>query len=385
MMKHDGKTKPGDKKITARKKQSVDVLQEIPAKELMPIYNEDTKSLPIALKEKITTALLGIADEKMLAFLSTSLNCEEIRQDAMRIIRKETTYIARIPKKLDAAMNRGLLDFMTDSKTGENLGVLVDSKHKSRGFVQIEKSIKPDIVENITNIAVQQQLMHMTEVINDVRSRVIALQESHDSDLFGSIKGMHQQLLQIKDTKNPDTRKQLTANAITVLNEVRGKVESAILNALKDIADVPDSDVSIIRKIIRDKNFLTNTVEQYNRIEELFSYYLTATQLLGYAYAFLDEPQSYEDIFSPSPELIDNPNLQKLLLAENLFEETIGETWYKNPEKYLREIKEQSHTLFLKSHDTIEIEITGKELLEAIEYGRTEDNTDSEEKISTNR
>lgn len=224
----------------------------------------------------------------------------------------------------------------------------------------------------------------MTEVINDVRSRVIALQESHDSDLFGSIKGMHQQLLQIKDAKNPDTRKQLTANTITVLNEVRGKAETAILNALKDIADVPDSDVSIIGKIIRDKNFLANTVEQYNRIEELFSYYLTATQLLGYAYAFLDEPQSYEDIFSPSPELIDNPNLQKLLLAENLFEETIGETWYKNPEKYLQEIKEQSHTLFLESHDTIEIEITGKELLEAIEYGGTEDNTDSKEKISTN-
>lgn len=37
----------------------------------------------------------------------------------------------------------------------------------------------------------------------------------------------------------------------------------------------------------------------------------------------------------------------------------------------------QSHTLFLKSQDTIEIEITGKELLEAIEYGGTEDNTDS--------
>ena len=281
-------------------------------------------------------------------------------------------------------MNQGLLDFMTDSKTGENLGVLVDQKHKSRGFVQIEESIRTDLVENITNIAIQQQLLHMTEVINDVRSRVIALQESHDSDLFGSIKGMHQQLLQIKDAKNPDTRKQLTANAITVLNEVRGKVETAILNTLKNIADVPDSDVSIIGKIIRDKNFLTNTVEQYNRIEELFSYYLTATQLLGYAYAFLDEPQSYEDIFSPSPELIDNPNLQKLLLAENLFEETIGETWYKNPEKYLQEIKEQSHTLFLESHDTIEIEITGKELLEAIKYGETEDNTDSKEKISAN-
>lgn len=52
-------------------------------------------------------------------------------------------------------MNQGLLDFMTDSKTGENLGVLVDQKHKSRRFVQIEESIRTDLVENITNIAIQ--------------------------------------------------------------------------------------------------------------------------------------------------------------------------------------------------------------------------------------
>lgn len=230
----------------------------------------------------------------------------------------------------------------------------------------------------------QQQLTHMIAVIDDVRSRVISLQESHDSDLFGSIKGMHQQLLQIKDAQNPDTRKQLTANAITVLNEVRGKVEIAILNLLNDIANVPDSDICIISKIIKNKNFLSDTVEQYNRIEELFSYYLTASQLLGYAYSFLDEPRSYEDIFSPSPELLNNPNQQKLLSAENLFEETIGETWYKNPENFLQEIKKQSHTLFLENDDTIEIEISGKELLEAIDYGKTEDNKNCKKEISTN-
>lgn len=103
------------------------------------LRNENTKSLPISLKKKITTALQDIADEKMLSFLSASLNCEEIRRNAIKIINRETTYIARIPKKLDVAMNQGLLDFMIDSQTGENLGVLIDPKHKIKGHVQIEK------------------------------------------------------------------------------------------------------------------------------------------------------------------------------------------------------------------------------------------------------
>ena len=384
MKKYDRKTKSDDKKPIARKRQVEYISGALSVEGMTSIYNEDTKSFPITLKEKITAALSGIMDEKMLAFLTAALNCEEIRRDAIRIIHKETIYIAKIPKKLERAMNHGLLDFMTDSKTGENLGILVDQKHKSRGFVQIEKTVKLNMVKNITNIAMQQQLTHMIEVINDVRSRVIALQEGHDSDLFGSIKGMHQQLLQIKDARNLDTRKQLTANAITILNEVRGKIETTLLNVLEDIAYVPDSDIAIVGKIIQNKNFLTDTVKQYNRIEELFSYYLTSTQFLGYAYAFLDEPYSYEDIFSPSSELIDNPNLQKLLLAEKLFEETTGETWYKNPEKFLREIREQSHNLFLESSDTIEIKITGKELLEALEYERTEVHTNCKEEISTN-
>lgn len=370
-MKKCSEFKSDGKKSLTSGKNNIGNYSGTSAKESTTMHNEDTKSLPAAFKEKILNALSDIKEEKLLEFLSTSFNFEEIRQDVFKVIHRETIYIARIPKKFDAERNQGILDFMIDSKTGENLGVLVSKKHKIRGFVQIEEIVKTDIAENISNIAMHQKLALITEVINDVRSRVIALQEGHDSDLFGSIKGMHQQLLQIKDARNPDTRKQLTANAITVLNEVRGKAEAAIINELKNISDMPHTDIGIMGKILRDKNFLSDTIMRYDRIEELFSYYLTATQLLGYAYAFLDEPQSYEDIFAPNQELIANPNLHKLFLIENLYEEAIGETWYKNPERFLLEIKEKSHSLFQEDSDTIEIEITGKELLEVIENGGT--------------
>ena len=141
----------------------------------------------------------------------------------------------------------------------------------------------------------------------------------------------------MRDARNPDTKKRLAIQAITILNDVRGKIEVAVLNTLRDIDAVPDTDRAILLKIAKNKNFLSDTVEKYNRIEELFGYYVTATQLLGYAYAFLDEPSSYKDIFTPSIELIENENLQKLVAAENLYEENIGETWYKNPENYLTE------------------------------------------------
>jgi hypothetical protein len=193
---------------------------------------------------------------------------------------------------------------------------------------------------------------------------------------------MHQQLLQMRDARNPDTKKQLATHAITILNDVRGKIEVTILNTLRDIEFVPSTDRAILIKIAKNKNFLSDTVEKYDRIEELFGYYVTATQLLGYSYAFLDEPTSHKDIFTPSRELVENENLQKLTAAENLYEERINETWYKNPENYLLKIESSSHRVFMESSDIVEVEVTGEKLLEAIEYERKSNEENGEEVIS---
>lgn len=357
-------------------------LQSQPKAEITPTYKGDTKSLPIALKDKLTAALANYTGEKGISVLSMLANAEEISQEVIQFINKETTYIARIPKKLNDDVKNGLLDFMCDKKTGEKLSVLVDGKHKSRGYMRIDEINRVELASSLANIAMQQQLAHMTEIINDVRAKVISLQEAHDTDLFGSIKGMRDQLLQMRDATDPDTKKQLSINAITELNKVRGILEETIIKTLRELDDIPNTDRAILYKIAKDKNFLTDTVEKYNRIEELFGYYITATQLLGYAYAFLDEPRSYEDIFMPSIDIIENEHLQKLVSAENLFNENVGEAWYKNPENYLLKIKNTSQTVFLDSSDFVEIEVSGEKLLEVIEHGSRPSETHGKIEVS---
>ncbi len=324
--------------------------------------------LPTKLKASITNALANITEEKALRMIVQSLESSEIRKKATELINKETVYIARIPKKLDGDFNAGLLDFMTDTKTGENLGVLVNGKNRIQGHVNIERSAKTvDMSANIATIALQQQMAQMTEVINDVRDRVIALQEGHDRDLYGSIRGMRQQMIQMSDARTDETRRQLAVNAITSLNEVRGKIEAAVLYALESMPFVPTSDGKIVWEITKDKTFLQRAVETYDRIEELVSYYLAATQLLGYAYAFLGEENSFEDIFSPCDELFNQEMLQKLINAEMLYNEEIRDTWYKNPSDYMLRIRDASQQLFSSNNDdVIELEISGQKLLEAI-------------------
>lgn len=325
-------------------------------------------TLPAKLKASISSALANLTEEKFLSTISQSLESEAIREKAAQVIDKETIYIAKIPKKLDGDFRAGLLDFMIDSRTGENLGVLVNEKNKIRGNVTVECVPKAvDMSANIASIALQQQMAQMTEVINDVRDRVIALQEGHDRDLYGSIRGMHQQMIQMRDAKNEETRRYLAVNAITTLNDIRGKIEATICHSLETMPNVPQGDLGIIWAITKDKTFLQRAVETYDRIEELVSYYLTATQLLGYAYAFLGEENSFEDIFCPCAELLDRVSLQKLINAEALYKEDIQDAWYKNPADYMLRIKAASHNLFVAADDdVVELEISGQKLLEAI-------------------
>ena len=327
-------------------------------------HEVETKTLPLELKNKIVRSLSHITENEIMHFLSMSFESRELRQDLAAVVNRKTTYIARIPKKLEDRMARGLIDFMTDSKTGENLGTLVDERHRIAGSVRIDRApVKVDMAANISRIAIQQQLAQVAAAIDDVRSRVISLQEGHDADLFGSIKGMHQQMLQMRNASNPETRRQLATHAITVLNDTRGRIETAIELALRDLPEVSGTDAGVLWQIAKDKGFLSKTDELYNRIEELASYYLAATQLLGYAFAFLDEPDPIEDVFTISESFLGGTNLSKLASAERLYNEPIGETWYKNPEKYFLGLKQSIHEIE-EGQDYIEIELTGEELLE---------------------
>lgn len=340
---------------------------------------EINKILPIETKAKISRTLDEIMHKKTLSVFSDLLSGQEIGKEIISVINKDTVYIAKIPKELEEGMNLGILDFMKDSKTGENIGTIVSKKHRIKGTVNIEKIDKAalsqqELSTNLANLAMQQQLAHMTEILEDIQAKVIAIQEGQDAELFGRMKGMRNQLLQVQKTKKEDNRKQLTTQAITELNAIRGSIEEKLKLELQKFPYVPDSDNKIRWEITKNKNYLSSAVNSYNRIEELFKYYMDSTLLLGYAYLFLDEPDSFDIIFIPDQELVKHEKLENLIAAESLFAENFGITWYKNPEQFLLKLKEETQNLFHETNDYIQIEITGTQLLEVIEHGARKNN-----------
>lgn len=322
---------------------------------------------------KVGETLQRISADRFLNVFSDAVQMQRIREEVISCIRADATYVARIPKKLQQGMDEGILKFMTDSKTGENLGVLVNEKHRIQGNVIIEKAVRTaDIATNLGLIAVQQQLAQISTVVNDIRARVISIQEDMDDEILGTIKGMQNQLLQIRDSRDLATKKELLLLTINELNKCRGRIEKKLEKEALAFPDVPESVWGIVWEILKNHEYINNLTAQYDRIEKLTDNYLAATQLLGYAYAFLGEEKAYEDVFSISQVFFDSGFQYRLLKSETIYNETIGKTWYGNPDQFFLRLDQRVQFLMLDEGNCIELEIPGTRLLEALNDGNRE-------------
>jgi len=345
----------------------------------------DNAALPAKLRDSVSGTLSKITDEKTSVVLASLLRHVEFAADFKAHLNRDTVLFAHVPKHLKEAYDAGELKFMVKKDTGEELGALIgDDSIMNKGFVRIEKGYMPDpgLLHGLSGIAMQQQLAHMAAVLDDVRSRVIVLQETQDHSLLGELRGMGQQLIQMRDAVDPENRRQLANNAITMLNNTRGKITQRLIDEMRNIPVAPEKLLAALWKAFISKDFKPKLVEGYDKIQELFGYYLAATQMLAYAYAFLDEEKSYAAVFVPDPELMDKAALGKLIRAEII----VGENdamWYKTPEAFLGRIEHEAKRMFEAHNDYIEIEFTGAQLLEVLDNGRQETKTDEEESTET--
>ena len=172
-----------------------DIIKHSEQQVSQPIGRND-KCLPAAVRDKITSTLSKMTEGKAATTLASLLRSVETGSSVANTINRDLVYLARIPKNLEGGVRAGELGFMQKADTGEMLGAIVGPDHLNRGFVRIEEGYMPtpELLRSLSNLAMQQQLAHMAEVINDVRSRVIVLQETYDKSLYGELRGMHQRL-----------------------------------------------------------------------------------------------------------------------------------------------------------------------------------------------
>lgn len=337
------------------------------AKENMP--EASSRSLPREVSKEIRLSLRRMRRKRAVAAFKQLFGAVRLGNEFLKNVNKTATYIAKIPKHLEKGFSAGDLRFMVKGDTGETLGTIVDAANQNRGFVRIEPGapMAAGLSASLADLALQQQLANLADVVEDVRSRVAELKVIHDHDLLGTLRGMHSQLQSITTAEDGENRRDLLISAITVLHDTLGRVEQRLADELSRLPEVPDNGLVKAAKIFWSAGYLDKVQEGFETAQELFDYYLAGMQLLAYAYAMLGESGIAGDVLVPRESLIYNPDLVKMTKAETLCADMIrADVWYKTPEEYLERIALEAKQIFAGGQDVLSIEITGEEILEAM-------------------
>ena len=341
----------------------------------------DDQALPALARDKIAIGLTKVSKENLSRALLNLFGKVEFGADMVKHIQRGKIYLAEIPKKLQADFDEGKLRFMT-LRSGEQVTELVGPNNfGTRGHMILKQTdwIHTNIPKDFTLIATQQQLARMAQVLDEVRSRIMELQTTYDEGLLGELRGMRDQLSQVQSLEDLETQKDLVKGAITQINLTRGKVVQRMLHEMQSMPDVPENT---LRKLIRSfwsKSFRSNVESGYGKIQELFGYYLAASQLLAYAYGFLGEKRAYDAIFLPDQEMLRKDWRENLIRSEDIVG-VDGKTWYKDPQRYLGLIEKEIQRIFATDSQKIVLSITGDMLLEVMEHvGDGKEEQESEE------
>lgn len=341
---------------------------------IIPSGSADDRSLPATTRDKITKGLSNINNANISKALTTVFQQADLGADFARYIQRGKVYLAEIPRKLQSEFDEGKVKFMTIKDTGEQVSELVGPNNfgtRSHMIIKDADIVHSNIPHDLATIAMQQQLAQMAAVLDEVRSRLIEMQQTYDASLLGELRGMRDLLAQVQTVKDLETQHDLIKGAIVDLNKTRGKITERLIDEMKKMPEVPDSAFKRVFRTFWKEGYRDNVVSGYEKIQELFGYYLAASQLLAYAYALIGEEQVYETIFTPDSELGNKQFLHNLINSEGIIG-IEGERWYSNPQRYLGYVLEEAKRLFVQKSDVIAIELTGEQLLEAVENVRAE-------------
>lgn len=361
-------------------------------------------------QSQIRSNISGIFKSNLRDIFSSSDMRKDFYSNFPKQIEPDALYTLSVPSHLEKTYNRGEVHWVISRKNKQPTGQLADRHGKFRGTGIMEKAAQNadpttdaiaagvDILNKqneimigqlnqiklqneimigqlnqikLQNAAIMQQLMQITEIVSDIRSRVIALQKLHDTDLTGGIIGVRDLLLQIKDANDLSFQKAVLASAVNDLNRDRGRIQQELIGLLEDMPAIPRTEIGRVWKIARDNEFCTKVTEKHHRIQWLFSLYLTATMLLGYAYAVAGEDRAYGRVFMPDAELMNNVNLSKLIHAEKMFDTMPEDAWYKNTDEYLGRLGREAQKLFA-DEGVYQLQLTGSELEEVLSLETTE-------------
>jgi len=367
-----------------------------------PVLREAEKDTALEAREEKSKSLLS-ALEQMPDFISSDMDnviwCQLLANyGEMAVLASQLesivpggSYILDIPGGMVDGLLSGAADALADTA-----GDVLASVFEKVGGEKILRSIIPsagggsaplsdraifDLNNSLQHLAVQQQMASFASQLESTHEAVKRIESGLRDDRFGEILGARNQLFLASKAQDKENRRDLTRSAIATLSSGLGKLEKSIRTGVHEFEPVPKNRLLVYWKMAASPgSYIEDKEREYNDIKASVDVYREANSLLAAAYMMIDEPQLAEEVFSLQGDFWNSLDMKNVQSIAGMYSGAdFSREWCFDPAAGLGEAKQNLLESAKERRNTISIEVSGQQLLEAMNNDKLRQQRDEDE------
>lgn len=299
--------------------------------------------------------------------------------EAMTHIKKEMMYVVQIPLKYQDIFNAGELIMNQNSTTGVLWPTLCEisdtGKRKIVANLPIkqQETIQGSPFENIAvsyhNLYMQQQINDLAELMKQTYKAVERIEQGQMDDRIGLLMAGRDQIVLSMHLDGNYKEQAISLGRNQILTAQRQLLQT-FKRRVSNFEALSDSAWNRFWTEVIHPGFHGQKDKEFYDIQEYYSLYLQATQMLAQSYTILGQQAAAEEVYKIAEQNMSEISFEALKTLRYIHNKNENLLYYRASD-YVKTEKEICLEQ-AKNYDGITVEITGEKILEEFENVRTE-------------
>ncbi len=308
--------------------------------------------------------------------------------DALTHIESRMEYIVQIPLKHKEAFDAGELIINENSKTGVMWPTLYKTLDNGKRQFVDNLPIKQEeilrgnpfqgIAQSYHNLYLQQQINELAEIMNQTYKVVERIEQGQKDDRIGLLlAGRDQILISLKlEAEERNTAIHLGRNQILTAQK---QLLQTFKRRVSLFEPIPESWWKRFGLELKHSGTLRQRDKDFSEIQEYYSLYLQATQMLAASYAICGQLEQAEQVYQIAEQDMSEISFEAVKTLRNIHEKNDAMLYYHAVDYVTAE--KQICMEDAKEYDYISFQVKGEKLLEVFENGGSKEisSTESEQ------
>lgn len=300
-------------------------------------------------------------------------------------IDKRVEYVVQIPLKHKEAFEAGELLINKNAKTGVMWPTLYKTLDNGKRQFVDNLPIKQEeilhgnpfqsIAQSYHSLYLQQQINELAEMINKTYKVVERIEQGQKDDRIGILLAGRDQII-LSLNLNPNERQtaiQLGRNQILTAQK---QLLQTFKRRISLFEALPESGIKRFWLELKHSGTLRERDRDFEEIQEYYSLYLQATQMLAASYTICGQVEEAEKVFQIAEQDMAEIDFEAIKTLRFIHKKNDDMLYY-HAKDYIS-VEKDICLEDAKEYEYITFNVSGEELLEAYEDGRKQEIQDSE-------